>query len=106
MYISASAAKFSEVFCSTWRWTASRASRSARSLARPVGTTIGGKVDVTPELGRRGRPAAALAPPPRLARLAGGNVVLTDAALEALRARDGKAILPTVVDLVHGRLTL
>src|SRR5439155_14074973 len=35
----------------------------------PVGTTIGGKVDVTPELGRRGRPAAALAPPPRLARL-------------------------------------
>ena len=34
----------------------------------PVGTTIGGKVDVTPELGRRGRPAAALAPPPRLAR--------------------------------------
>jgi len=36
---------------------------------KPVGTTIGGKVDVTPELGRRGRPAAALAPPPRLARM-------------------------------------
>src|SRR5207247_1053310 len=39
-----------------------------RCPSMPVGTTIGGKVDVTPELGRRGRPAAALAPPPRLAR--------------------------------------
>src|SRR5437016_5424070 len=33
----------------------------------------GGKVDVTPELGRRGRPAAALAPPPRLARRGGSS---------------------------------